>query len=221
MATSTEAVATTTIVIAYQNSTSVTTELVTSTITTIVPMLSETPSSTSSSVTCTPTSLVSAEQQAEDSRALDFLFTHNNVVSMLSSFPMSEFSSYTTLTGDVLPPIKTALENWVPCTATPYNVTTRLVDCKNAKGTAGFAACIIQRTSPYVHRWANTDYPPTSAIAALYNQVRAITVGADGVSVSADMNLIEGADHVGPGDRWGVQRFRNMMYYFEEYNSLM
>lgn len=134
---------------------------------------------------------------------------------------MSEFTSYTNLTGDVLPPIKTALENWVPCTATPYNVTTRLLDCKDAKGTAGFAACIIQRTSPYVHYWANSNNPPTSAITALYNQVRDTTVGTDGVPISPDMNLIEGADHVGPGDRWGVKRFRNMMYYFEEYNSLM
>ncbi|CAD0110423.1 unnamed protein product [Aureobasidium uvarum] len=215
---SNEIVASTTTAIAYENITSVVTELITFTTTTILS------SSTSSSATCTPTPIVDAEQQAKDLAALNFLFTHNNLTSMLSSFPISVLGGFQNITGDVLPPIRTALQNWVPCTATSYNISTQLLACKDETYVTAFAACIIFRTDPYSLKWAGTtSYTvpvPVSALTKTWRDYENTVVGKDGVAISPNMSLIEVIDHATNGGHYASNSFKNLQYYFKEGNIL-
>lgn len=214
--TSTESVATTMTTTAYKNITSVITELATYTTTVLI----NATSSTMSSATCTPTPKVDAEQQAKDLTALDFLFSHNNLTSMLSTFPVYVLNQ-TSITGDVLPPIQTALQNWVPCTATSHNVTDQLLACADTTNPMTFAACIIFRTDPdSIRVWRNNPNVPVSALAKVRNDYRSTNVGIDGVPITLDMSLIEVIDHSTEGGHYQARDFKNMQYYFGEYNRL-
>ncbi|KAG9747664.1 hypothetical protein KCU73_g7290, partial [Aureobasidium melanogenum] len=213
---STEDVATTTTAVEYKNITSIITELATSTTTVFINATSP----TLSSATCTPTPKVDAEQQAKDLIALDFLFSHNNLTSMLSTFPMSMLGVHN-LTGDVLPPIQRALQNWVPCTT--YNVSTELLACKDETYSISFVACIIFRTSPYALKsWPGPGRPvPVSGLTRTYTNYMNKVVGIDGVPITPDMSLIEAIDHSTQGGHYQARDFRNMQYYFGEIHTLV
>ncbi|KAH0363314.1 hypothetical protein KCU65_g7513, partial [Aureobasidium melanogenum] len=209
---STKDVPTTTTAVAYKNITSVVTEVATSTTTVLV----NATSSTSSSATCTPTPKVDAEQQAKDLSALDFLFSHNNLTSMLSTFP-AYILNQSSITGDVLPPIQSALQNWVPCTATSYNVTDQLLACKDTTNPSTFASCIIFRTDPYaIKGWKNNPVVPTFALMKARTSYRDTNVGIDGVPISLNMSLIEVMDHATEGGHYQAPTFKTMQYYFAE-----
>lgn len=141
---------------------------------------------------------------------------------------MSILGDFYNVTGDVLPPIQRALQNWDPCTSTSQdvsstsdNISTQLLTCKDEQGSADFAACIIFFTSPYsVPSLMPWSKPPYSALAKVYSTHKSDTMGIDGVPITSNMSLIEVLDHVTVGGHYESRDFRDPQYYFKEVKSL-
>jgi hypothetical protein len=115
------ALSTTVITLVVNNNltiTPVTTGQTTETATILESVMTTIATSTGSSpAICTFATIVDAQKQAKDKAALDFLFSHNNLTLVLSSIPYNVLIQ-STLTGDLLPPLQTALQNVVSCSYT-------------------------------------------------------------------------------------------------------
>jgi hypothetical protein len=171
------------------------------------------------------------QQQEKDTAALDFLFSHNNLTLMLSSIPLDVLAqSQSTITGDVLPSIQTALQNVVSCG--PYNITSQLSGCKVAVDPRTFTSCITAWTDPaFLNTWGTFPHPtvPTSALTRFIYTVGYYANGRypdvyvvpKGVVLSPSMTPIDIMNQLAAGGSTKLQcELRNMQYYFGEYHKL-
>ncbi|KAI5271575.1 hypothetical protein E4T47_05074 [Aureobasidium subglaciale] len=180
-------------------------------------------STTSSAPQCTFAPTVDAQQQEKDTAALDFLFSHNTLTSMLSSIPFTDMYQ-NTITGDVLPPLQTALQNVVSCG--PYNITSQLSACRTTTDPRTFTSCIVAWTDPaFLSTWAlRTSNVPTSAVTRFIITVGYFVDGRNpnnpvpaGVQLSPDMSPIAVRDAMTAGGSTRLQcEFKTLQYYFGE-----
>ncbi|KAI5242541.1 hypothetical protein E4T43_04740 [Aureobasidium subglaciale] len=180
-------------------------------------------STTSSAPKCTFAPTVDAQQQGKDTAALDFLFSHNTLTSMLSSIPFTDMYQ-NTITGDVLPPLQTALQNVVSCG--PYNITSQLSACRTATDPRTFTSCIVAWTDPaFLSTWAlRTSNVPTSAVTRFIITLGYFVDGRNpnnpvpaGVQLSPDMSPIAVRDAMTAGGSTRLQcEFKILQYYFGE-----
>ncbi|TIA51410.1 hypothetical protein D6C77_08866 [Aureobasidium pullulans] len=169
-------------------------------------------SSASSTATCTAIPKVDVQQQAKDQAALDFLFSHNSVVKIFSSFPMSALNS-NTITNDLLLSIQAALQNWVPCTA--FNVSPGLATCKDRTNQREFVTCITYHTDPLsIQRWGANPSIPLAAVSRTWFDYKNKVIGLDGVALSPDLSLIEVIDRTTPGGLYESKSFLNLLFYY-------
>ncbi|KAI5199443.1 hypothetical protein E4T39_06261 [Aureobasidium subglaciale] len=186
-------------------------------------------STTSSAPICTFAPTVDAQQQQKDTASLDFLFSHNSLTLMLSSIPYNVLNQ-STLTGDILPSVQTALQNVVSCG--PYNISSRLSACSTATNPREFTSCIVAWTSPaFLTTWApRTSTPPTSALTRFINlsgyyidgRFPDVYKNPMGVPLSPDMTLVAIRDALAASGATKLQcEFQSMQYYFGEYNKFV
>jgi hypothetical protein len=135
-----------------------------------------------------------------------------------------------TLTGDLLPPIQTALQNVVSCSS--YNISSQLSACANAMNPREFTSCIVAWTDPaFLVNWATNGRTnvPTSALTKFINVCKAYVSGqpsgyykiSEGVILSPNMTPIAMMDALTAGGSTKLHcEFQSMQYYFGEYNRL-
>ena len=163
---------------------------------------------------------MSVEQQVKDTAALEFLQENNTILKMLSVLPWKEFGNQTI--GPTLGPIRTAVQNWVPCTD-GIQLSEKQLSCGSIADTRTFLGCIIFWTSPYTRKGPNA-VPPQSAITRLFNTQRNDKIPGTGQPViESDMTvaayaLISPCRGLGSGSTLSATG-TNILYYFQESQS--
>ncbi|KEQ92848.1 hypothetical protein AUEXF2481DRAFT_362462 [Aureobasidium subglaciale EXF-2481] len=170
-------------------------------------------STTSSAPGCTFSPAIATQQQIKDSAALDFLFSHNNLSSMLSSLSYRQLTE-TALTGDILPSVQIALQDVVSCDQ--YMVSTQLKACTGSTYAQQFTSCIIAQTNPgFLKRRGANSATPTAALTYFLGRCKDI-LSQNAVTLSPDMSPIEIIDRTTPGGYSQNLCFIMMQYYFGE-----
>ncbi|KAL2025701.1 hypothetical protein VTO58DRAFT_103927 [Aureobasidium pullulans] len=187
-------------------------------------------STTSSASICTFAPTVDLQQQEKDTAALDFLFSHNTLNTMLSSIPLNVMYP-STITGDILPSLQTALQNVVSCG--PYNISSQLSACKTATNPLQFTSCVVAWTDPaFLSSWATYSpraVVPTSALTRFINVCRAYIDQRSpeaypippGVVLLPSMSPVAIMDALTASGSIRLQcEYKNMQYYYGEYKKL-
>lgn len=163
---------------------------------------------------------MSVEQQVKDTAALVFLQENNTMLKMLGVLPWKEFGNSTI--GPTLGPIRTAVQNWIPCTD-GIQLSEQQLSCGSIADTRAFLSCIIYYTSPYTRKGPGATVPLSSITKFYTNQKSDIIPGTGQPVIESDMTVaaytLIGPCHGFASGSTLLGAGPHVLYYFQERDS--
>ena len=162
---------------------------------------------------------MSLEQQVKDTAALEFLQENNTIVKIFGVLTWKEFGNQTI--GPTLGPIRTAIQNWVPCTT--FQLSEKQLSCGSIADTRAFLACIIFWTSPYTVKGPNASVPLSALTKFYVDQKSGIIPGTGQPVIESDITVVAytliGPCHGFASGSTLLGAGPHLLYYFAERNS--